>query len=189
MTFRPSDDVIDSMEQWNPSTEVSNNLNTIPNTDISNDSSQQNWTKIFSNPNEEMDWNIVENNNMVQNAQWEEVKAPDLSELLWKSGWDVNSNGVESVDKIWNKADDEDYTVDLSEMWNDKELDSLESNNVANVEAESLTNEWWNKNIEDDISLGKMSDEERAEIVAWIEWSVHSKLDFLVDDEWKRLID
>jgi hypothetical protein len=42
MTFRPSDDVIDSMEQGNPSTEVSNNLNTISNTDIPNDSSQQN---------------------------------------------------------------------------------------------------------------------------------------------------
>ena len=185
MTFRPSDDVIDNLEQWNPSTAIWSNLDSITNIDVSNDLGQSNWARIFSNPDSENNWSVVENN-VVQDAKLEEVKAPDLSELLGED----EANSISDWGKVWCETNDnEDYTVDLSELWNNKESDSLNDADTTKNEGEGVVVEWWKNGLEENIDLGKMSDEERSGIISWIEWSIHSKLDFLVDDEWKRVVE
>lgn len=185
MTFRPSDDVIDNLEQWNPSTAIWSNLDSITNIDVSNDLGQSNWARIFSNPDSENNWSVVENN-VVQDAKLEEVKAPDLSELLGED----EANSISDWGKVWGETNDnEDYTVDLSELWNNKESDSLNDADTTKNEGEGVVVEWWKNGLEENIDLGKMSDEERSGIISWIEWSIHSKLDFLVDDEWKRVVE
>ena len=83
MTFRPTDDVLESMENWQQSLEASNQNSQISNESTINDS----WSRVFSNPNaEDNNWNIQESENTIWDSSVEEVKAPDLSELLEKSG-------------------------------------------------------------------------------------------------------
>ena len=187
MTFRPTDDVLDSMENPQQSLDVSNQENQILNM---SDSNESNWSRIFSNPDSENDgWNTAENNSdVVWTSSAEEVKAPDLSELLGKSEWVASVEGGSSNADGWND-NGEDFTVDLSEIENDKWWASLdESNNITQKENSVSEVDWWTKQEEEAIP-GKMLDKEREEIISWIEWSVHSKLDLLVDNDWKRVVD
>ena len=75
MTFRPSDDVLD---------EVSTSQPIIPTNE--NDSlSQSEWWHMFQQPNDwDNQWVFLnqEISPTIPDIQWEEVKAPDLSELL-----------------------------------------------------------------------------------------------------------
>ena len=188
MTFRPTDDVLESMENSQQPLETSNQYNQITNESVSNDS----WSRIFSNPDaEENNWNTVEMEGVVWNSQVEEVKAPDLSELLWKSEINISDNG--SDDKVnVEQTDDEDFTVDLSEIENSESWEIQSGDNQVNKEQENSTLEvdWWGKQEDEEVVIpGKMLDKEREEIVSWMEWSVHSKLDLLVDNERKFVVD
>jgi len=83
MTFRPTDDVLDSMENSQQPQVTSNQYTQTSDESVSNDS---NGSRIFSNPDaDENNSNIVENANIISNTPVEEVKAPDLSQLLENS--------------------------------------------------------------------------------------------------------
>lgn len=193
MTFRPTDDILDSMENSQQPLETSNQYNQTSDESISNDS----WSRIFSNPDaEENNWNTAEVLNIPWNSPVEEVKAPDLSELLEKSEWNtapseaVSSDSSESNNTVgdWNEA--EDFTVDLSEIENDKWWESAVANVVNNEQENSVSESDWGAKQEEDVVIpGKMLDKEREKIISWIEWSVHSKLDLLVDNEWKSVVE
>ena len=190
MTFRPTDDVLDSMENSQHPLETSNQYNQVSSESVSNDLNWSDWHRVFSNPDaEEVGWNVEVSESGAWDSKVEEVKAPDLSELLEKSEWGAKANNVESTvdnNQTVNNSEinEEDFTVDLSEIEGDKaEKSSVEGENVNEQEK---SNSW--KQEEEELVPGKMSDKERVEIVSWIEWSIHSNLDFLVDKEWMSVV-
>ena len=191
MTFRPTDDVLESMENWQQSLEASNQNSQISNESTVNDS----WSRVFSNPDaEDGNWNVTESVNITWDSPVEEVKAPDLSELLEKSEWDENPNNVNSDSNVGaEEQDSEDFTVDLSEIESSKWWESSgESNDAVNQQENSdVKSDSWKKPEEEEevIVPGKMLDKEREEIISGIEWSIHSKLDLLVDNEWKSVVE
>ena len=190
MTFRPSDDVLDGMENWQQSLDASGQYNQISNESLGDSST---WPRVFSNPDEEVtDWNGAENSDIILTKSVEEVKAPDLSELLEKSEETVNSDNVDYNNDVGVESqDNEDFTVDLSEIENDKWWESSDQGNALGNEQENSNSEldWWAKQVEEDIVPGKMLDSEREEIISSMEWSIHSKLDLLVDGEWKSVVE
>ena len=188
MTFRPTDDVLESMEDSQEAVETSNQYNQISDESTSSSS----WARIFSNPDEEENhWNVVESENIIWDSPVEEVKAPDLSELLEKSEgkWDnIDSNSNTNVEQ----KEAEDFTVDLSEIENSKSGEVLNEGGQDSQEQENSVSgvDWLAKQEEDEeVVSGKMSDKEREEIISWMEWSIHSKLDLLVDNERKSVVD
>lgn len=187
MTFRPSDDVLDGMENWQQPLDASGQYNQISNESVGDSST---WSRIFSNPDEEVNaWDVVENSNVVLTQSVEEVKAPDLSELLENSENTVNWGESKSENQV-SEEGNEDFTVDLSEIENDKWWEASAENDDPNQQENPIVeSNWWDKQEEDVIMPGKMSDSEREEIISGIEWSVHSKLDLLVDTEWKSVVE
>ena len=186
MTFRPTDDVLESMENSQQPLETSSQYNQIPDESVLNDS----WSRIFSNPDAEEDnWNVAWVESVVSDSPVEEVKAPDLSELLEKS--EGNSNNVES-NETRNEKEEEDFTVDLSEIENTESWEILDGSNQVDKEQEDgseVVDWWWKKEEEEAVVPGKMLDKEREDIISWMEWSIHSKLDLLVDNEWKSVVE
>ncbi len=187
MTFRPTDDVLDSMENWQQSLEMSNQSSQILNESTINDS----WSRVFSNPDYEAGiWSVTESVNITWDSSIEEVKALDLSELLEKSGEGVNIGDANLNKNVSiEEQGGEDFTVDLSEIETSKwwEFTSENSNHQESV----VELNWWSKQEEEEeiIVPGKMLDKEREEIISWMEWSIHSKLDLLVDNEWKSVVE
>ena len=187
MTFRPTDDVLDSMENWQQPLNTSTQYNQTSDESITNDS----WSRIFSNPDaDENSWNNVENVNIASNTPVEEVKAPDLSQLLENSE-NVKNWGQATSDKNVTEEAAEDFTVDLSEIESGKSWESSDETNVENPQQQgnASASDWWAKQEEEEAIPWKMLDKEREEIVSWIEGSIHSKLDLLVDNEWKSVVE
>ena len=188
MTFRPTDDVLDSMENSQQPQAASNQYTQITDESVSNDS---NGSRIFSNPDaDENNSNNVENANIIPNTPVEEVKAPDLSQLLENSGNAKNWGDTTSGDNVTEEAVEEDFTVDLSEIESSNWWESSGENNAESLQPQNNTSAsgWWAKQEEEAIPW-KMLDKEREEIISWMEWSVHSKLDLLVDNEWKSVVE
>ena len=190
MTFRPSDDVLDGMENWQQPLDASAQYNQISNESVPDGST---WPRIFSNPNDEDNvWNSVETVDVTPVQPAEEVKAPDLSELLENSESAASWTEVASDDKVSDESN-EDFTVDLSEIENNKWWESSKSGeSVDNGQDKSDSkSDWWSKSNQEEefVDLGKMPDSEREEIISWIEWSIHSKLDLLVDGERKSVVE
>ena len=169
MTFRPSDDVLDEI---NSDKQASSNYNY---NDIWDSSDAWNWWNMF-NKTENFDWQITvpeELTNIINNSA-EDVKAPDLSDLL---GWNP-SNSVSDVASTWESAVDNWGTTLLgnsSEVW--KSSLGVEENSEAKV-----------PNLDVEIP-GSMADEDRFKIISWISDAQHSNLDFLVDNQRKEVID
>lgn len=243
MTFRPSDDVL---EQQSADAQLSN---TLENIGYSEWVSSQ-WERLFFNANEEEQfWNNSQDgsydavNELVGNSPVEEIKSPDLSELL-KSGETGNSTEVRENVVEENKQVEQDFTIDLSEIQstNSQGQDVIENNQqsiVQDVEdqcqdiqiqdqntliqgennsIQDVNNQVQNegnpiqivndpvlnldnhmqemdnqsissKSSDEEVVIdGKMRDSERINIVSWIEWSIHSNLDLLVDDQWSNVV-
>ena len=188
MTFRPTDDILDSMENSQQPQATSNQYTQTSDESVSNDS---NGSRIFSNPDaDENNSNIVENVNIISDTPVEEVKAPDLSQLLENSENAKNWGETTSVNKVTEEAA-EDFTVDLSEIESDKLWESAAGDNTQSLQPQSgvSTSDWWAKQEEEEAIPWKMLDKEREEIISWMEGSIHSKLDLLVDNEWKSVVE
>ena len=190
MTFRPSDELLEDINSNQDSSVVNYNQSV-----NSSDSDADIWQQIFDQSIVSDAWenesNVVLWNN--SNSYVEEIKAPDLSELLEKNpgikvwndvGKDVWMQNwvIENLNNVWN----------LDNSNNANVLESVENNdNIKNVENWKLNNEVKNNNvvIETDSSVGNsVSDDYRREIVSRVN-GLHSNLDLLVDDEWYNIVE
>lgn len=186
MTFRPSDDVLDeianSQQAWVSLEQYYNELSQW-------DGQQQ----IFHKSEGVDDESTVDNsslnsaNDTILDIIGEEVKAPDLSELL-QEHWGNNVDFSE-WENTWTGNN---FSIDLSDV------------EVKEPVAQQTSGEWTEENVNkvnqqtsqpaslndaDGLIPGKLSDVERAKIVWEIDGSVHSNLDFLVDKEWSSIVD
>ena len=205
MTFRPSDDVLDELtnaQQPSQSVEQYNTTN------------QDDWQHMFTNPNDSDNVWVSENTSIDSNVvdiPVEEIKAPDLSELL-KDTWDSgeinenedkeldnevlnaesqqleNSENVPIVNSIWQESSNVSNAVENTTI-------QVETDENKSVEVQPQTIQVENDETQKDettlpqqseeeeyITPGKLPDVERTAIVSWLEWSINSNLDFLVDN-------
>ena len=168
MTFRPSDDVLD---------EIANDQQVGASLDqYYNSVTQWTWEQLFHNADDEQGVNSnSENINQEDiDVPVEEVKSPDLSQLLQESWWQATSN------------DSNDFSLDLSEIQSE-ETNQVNENNESNL-WEDIQNE--NETKESDWLIpGKLADDERVKLVSKIDWSIHGNLDLLVDKEWLNTVE
>ena len=200
MTFRPSDDVLD---------ELANGQQPAPSMDQYSISNQDDWQHMFINSEDfDVSWTVENNetNSVIIDVPTEEVKAPDLSELLGNAWWNtetqnVSENNVESIDNsVVGDVNNVEENV-LQETNSEEEKNIQGDNEVVqeNKEIVKETSETMQENKEEvktdvasnqdlDLELGKFPDASRSEIVAWIEGGINSKLDFFVDENWLNMV-
>ncbi len=182
MTFRPSDDVLEEMSDNNWQYGASTNQYY----DYNNVWNQWDWQHFFHNADNLDDWALNGSSNSDVNTiefdiPTEEVKAPDLSELL-KNSWgnDINfDDEVENAQKISDSTDvtnSEKLIDEQSDLGNSSSANDDGTQKVSTAESENEI-------------LWKLSDQERVEIVSKLEGSVHSNLDLLVDEQWLSVIE
>ena len=193
MTFRPSDDILEEISANAQSSNISENYNDSQQWDhlfrVADDTNQF-WDSGNSDSNEV--------NTLLSNEPIEEVKAPDLSELL-KNGEMNDSNISVENDVIQDEQAEQDFSIDLSGIQSVNSQDS--ENNQENIShgeeifvEQNDTQNWEVKkdpleSPDESVSIdGKLGDDERANFVSEVEWSVHSNLDFLVDEQWMSVV-
>ena len=183
MTFRPSDDVLDDV-----SASQDKSLNY---TDFWN---QDNWQHIFDDSENLENGYLVENgkNPVVIDSPVEEIKAPDLSELL-KSNWNIDIENKNIIDENWNttvSVESEQETVELNNISSVEKVsqETIKTVEDANIENKVQEVQSIQQNDLDYVDSDKVSDSERHEIVSSIAWSVSSNLDFLVDNDWFNIV-
>ena len=212
MTFRPSDDVLDEIANGQ-SPSFSGEEYIIPN--------QNEWEHIFNRPEDQWDsqssWEESMNSFAID-IPTEEVKAPDLSELL-KNSWGENTenNAETNLDNPQNDQPLE-QPIQQTEIVENTPTTTQTTENVeqiVSVEApvqetpvqetpsDSNTPQLGNEepqsnNITENLQVNneqadyvdenKLSDADRVKLVSSIEWSVNSNLDYLVDRKWSNII-
>lgn len=204
MTFRPSDDVLEEMadsqnSQWWASQYYGyggydNNYNVWNIWD---------WQQIFQQSQNFGNWWVVTDSSVQAiNIPVEEVKAPDLSDLIKNSGstWIdfndtvVSNNPVVTVTDpvVSNNSVVSNNPVENANLkpqnWGDNIPSNVETpavNVVASTVESGDAGENNGVQTPQDIvglaEVNKMTDIERSKIVSWIEWSINWNLDFLVD--------
>ena len=199
MIFRPSDDVLDQNGQVIPQ------INEFVDKNISADNEHQ----VFHTPENEWNWdvpNLNPDNIIIPEVDTEEVKAPDLSDLLTKTDTSDIKNLNNQKEKISNEnfVENEEIEKDLTEQNENKNIqpdnnenvieniewkqnNTTDTNEVSNTKDDSKEISNWNSDIDETIPW-KMSDEERIKLVSDVEWSVHSNLDLLVNEQWYKTI-
>lgn len=190
MTFRPSDDVLDEIASWQVTSFSADEYWT-----------QSDWQHMFTVENEESSQNVQ--------GAWidfwnidipdEEIKAPDLSELL-KDSWNDTVKNEEETSASFNKNSPENFdkmNTDLSEESKISSQSVVEINQSKNLENGAKNIDIPNQHeVEDKIgvqedypSSGKMLDDERVQLVSSFEGSINSNLDFLVDKNWVNVVE
>ena len=190
MTFRPSDDVLDEMTNGQNPQAWTSQYNTY-NNDYSgyNVAWGQDWqqnfqqTQNFGNWNQwnyAWMWNWETDPEAVLkalNIQIEEVKAPDLSDLL------QNSPKKENTEQVTPDP----QPAPVNNAQNNPVVNSSQSNLTVNTTTPNVESSQIQEFTQSDIDLvdpGKTSDVERTFLVKSMEGSVSSNLDFLVDEQW-----
>ena len=208
MIFRPSDDVLDQNWQIIPQN------NEFVNQNVSVNGENQVF-HVVENVWSESVPNLNPDNIVIPDVEMEEVKAPDLSDLLTNgsASSEVNVNTEEQQEivsdniNVENKESSEIVDIQSEDkgqpIENNKNLSensawtqgtSVENIDPSNdIKTEKVVNDskdsWlvWNSEIDESIPW-KILDEDRIKLVSNIEWSVHSNLDLLVDDQWYNAI-
>ena len=165
MIFKPSEDMLDQLSDAN--FQGGGHA----------DSWQEEWRHFFHPTQDAYVDNadaIMLDENKIQNInqETEEIKAPDLSELLKSAESHQAGNENESKTDEATPYDLSRYEEDKKEEWW-LEASVDKSNEIENI-------------VEDE---NRLTDAERISMVWQIEWSVHSDLDLLVDERWKNIID
>ena len=132
MTFRPSDDVLDELVSWQ-------NNNSVSQYDVEK---QEDSQIIFGNHENQSFENVNISDNLqkngvdlnVINIESEEVKAPDLSELL-KDGW--NDEIMQELNNVENDLQKSDDVVNTTQELNNIESTLQESSNVGDTSQEN----------------------------------------------------
>lgn len=208
MTFRPSDDVLEELADSQNSQSWTSQYYTYNNSYGSNYADASNqwvWQQGFSGGDNY--WSVWNGwTTPVVDLPVEEVKAPDLSDLILKSGVtemsmdaQIEKNNVQSenVSVVNNEVVN---NVGWMSQWISKEVPSTENmvNNavVASIGGEQkwsveqvVTPQQIEENNLDLLDSGKITDIERSKLVSWLEWSINWNLDFLVDDVWLSVIE
>lgn len=170
MTFRPSDDVLDEIStgQQNLLSWEENNVNI-----------QGDWqyTPMDFGSNWNTEVAALDGGQEIINAWVEMVKAPDLSELL------KNNDNIDNEEKNENDSEiDTDNlpkdTVSDQSLWNEANEIQVQNNEISQQSDESDFTEY-----------GKIPDAERSIMVSWIEGSINSDLDLLVDNNWVNIVE
>ena len=190
MTFRPSDGVLDDLDS-NKSSLIENQSN-----EGLNDLNQFGWQQDLSQSND-VNWKNDENVWLIS-WSWvtsgvDEIKSPDLSELLEKSSdkniWDSFNEPVEweildldVISKGWGN-DSLSNSVLLEDKQDVKSDSGKEDIYLNSVESNFKDSEWYNLD-ENSVSNDGLTDKDRYDIVSKMVGSIHSKLDLLVDSEW-----
>ena len=172
MTFRPSDDVLDEAQLDKQSSfEQTDNWN------------QYDWQRVFNNSENDDNWELESGmiDSVIVDSLAEEVKAPDLSELL-KNKWDDSFSDENKGTREEIESLDADPSYGVSDSDNNT-LDAVIGDQEVSIET----------NLEQQDVLGyedpdKISDTDRSAIVSNLEWSINSNLDLLVDDNWMSVI-
>lgn len=197
MTFRPSDDVLDETSK---DQQVS--------LDQNNFSDQGDWQHIFSNPEDSDSTWAIQNewiNPVLINFPVEEVKAPDLSELL-KNWWENNTDDKNLLNEEENKTQNIELSQEPVNLNSESSIVSDEQNldktvvNAGIVSSDgnaenNVNNQDVNHGVQisqqdelDYVDSDKLPDTERHAIISSIEWSISSNLDFLVDNGWFNVV-
>ena len=194
MTFRPSDD-------------ISNNQDlSLNKTDFW---VQDGWQSIFNHlEDSSRDW-IVEGDGIaaaIMNSPVEEIKAPNLSDLLKNSWWDfiedeknINKEEDKSLaSELLQEKVDSHEVAEKSDIQVINSTESKESNGIHPNDEEKKVNDdevlsqeeyvWQQNKLVEYDDLNKTSDEERSAIVSSIIWAINSNLDYLVDGAWFAII-
>lgn len=172
MTFRPSDDVLDEI---NSDKQASSSNYTYGN--IWDSSNAWNWWNMF-NKSEDFNGEITVPDEIASiiNSAAEEVKAPDLTDLLW---WNSNDN-VSDVASAWTVSADVSPDTSVvtpvrNGVW--EFSDDWEKNKDVKTSSLEIEIPW------------SMADEDRFKIISWMDGAQHSNLDFLVDNQRKDIIE
>ena len=197
MTFRPSDGVLDDLDSnQNPLVENQNN-------ESSNNLNQLDWQEKLGQSDVIINW---------ENNEWElilwkkwvsindnEIKAPDLSELLEKnpekndwSSFNETSKWQERSLNLVDEIADGKWWIDNNVILLEEKQDSDVGLQKGDIDLGSI--EWiYDNDISESedgsLSDGGITDKDRYDIVSKIMWSIHSKLDLLVDNEWYFFVD
>lgn len=190
MTFRPSDDVLEQLEsQQSPSLQWNDNIE-----------DKNDWQRMFNSFWD--NWNLTEEGNLSWinfesiDISSEEVKAPDLSELL-RNSWEENDsfaeNWLEKDNQLEPIQDDKSNTLDSDNSQNTVQTTAEPSQPNIN-ESETKNNDEKSNNTESlDLqnnytSPDKMPDEDRIKLVSSIPGSINSNLDYLVNQDWFNIV-
>lgn len=199
MTFRPSDDVLEEMTNGQNPQAWTSQYNTYNNGYSGyNGAWGQIWqqdfqqTQNFGNGNQwnyTWVWNWESDPEAVLkalNIQIEEVKAPDLSDLL------QNSPKKETTEQVTEQVVSDIPSDPVNNVQNIPVENTASVNNPTNnVTTGNVENDQIHEFSHSDLDLidpGKTSDVERAFIIKSIEWSISSNLDFLVDEQWANAV-
>ena len=174
MTFRPSDDVLDEINNGKQPAQSNQYY-----TNYDNPWNSSNWWGLF-HKTDENDWQVIVSDEVLSammNISTEEVKAPDLTELL---KWNQKINSSE----VW-------WEANSMSAWKEdsSSIPVVETGNKTEIDDKWLN--IWNTGfsaIELEVP-GNISDEERFKMVSWIDGASHSNLDFLVDNQWWETVD
>ena len=197
MTFRPSDDVLEEMANGQNPQVWTSQYNTYDNS-YNGSTWGQIWQQGFQqtqNFGEGTQWNYTWTWNWESdpeavlkalNIQIEEVKAPDLSDLL------QNTQKKEVNEQVGKSVLSDTKIMPNNNIQNNPVVNSTPVINTSpSVSTENIGNDQINEFSHSDLDLvdpEKTSDVERAFIVKSIEWSVSSNLDFLVDEQWSETV-
>lgn len=193
MKFRPSDDVSDE--------KLVNQQTFFDQNNISN---QESWQNMFGDHGSNWDDSAANNgeiNQAIMNISTEEVKAPDVSELLKNSWWD-DSLKEESENKTMMEdslsINDQQNIVEEPQTSNNLQIEWLSMVNGDNVLGKDMKEKWENNESYDSekfleekenyVDSDKIMDVERSAIVSWMGWSINSDLDFFVDNNWLNFV-
>ncbi len=188
MTFRPSDDVLDEKMA---DQQVSLNQNDVW--------TQENGQSIFKNTGDfSSNWidEGLKVNQAIIDIPVEEVKAPDISELL-KDSWGGNmENEVNDLQKVTENVNNvqnlENIEKDLGNVTIKGETHEGDINNKSDELDEGKDEEKSESSIQKEdlyaTDSDEITDEERSSIVSWMEGAINSNLDLLVDHDWFDLV-
>lgn len=190
MTFRPSDDLLEQINSNESSSVVDQNQNENINQDV-NDIWQQTVNGYVSHDEKEdkdklFFWSIETDTNVNNN----EIKAPDLSELLEKNPEKIVRERDSDMSNWNNWLEKEDENVfdiatnNTETLSNGNNMEDGENkNNEGGINDKSAVKEGLDQIVAGNSWIvDGMSDDYRYEVISKISWSIHSKLDLLVDD-------
>ena len=190
MTFRPSDDVLDE-KLWDQQIFLDQN----------NLWDQENWQKSIFKSSEDISddwmWGEQEFNQVMIDIPVEEIKSPDISELLkdvWEDSMEseIKSEVALDVDDAKNLENSENGQENL-ETKGEAVENAINMPDVFVEEKKDMDGQVQGDEkslVQDEnyMDSNQVTDAERSSIVSWMKWAINSNLDFLVDNNWFDIV-